>query len=341
MLTQELCDIAVKSSYRNLEHVPLIYRIKELCFIAFKQNSLAIKNIPLDYITEGMCESAIKSSDDVQLWAIPIQFLTPKLCEIAVGKCGINLEYVPEEFKCKNLYELACKSFGLALNIVPLDFHTYDMYLSAVNNTGTALSYIPESNQTVELCEIAVKNCGSALLYCADKFKTRQLCRNAVKSKNIHSNILNFIPPDFKTEEMYDDLVTSSGAHFKYLPIDQRTRARCELSFKNLDKGGRCIFLNEYPEQWVTYEMCMHFFKVKSCDTYVNFIPETHRCQELYDTLIKHNKNPHVVLDFMPEKYVTDEFLTHVLNNPYFHMCYLPDKYLNRMIKYFSKEIII
>ena len=77
--------------------------------------------------------------DEIGLGAIPMEYRTKELCEIAIIEKrdlnGSELKFVPEHLKTKELCE------------------------AAVSTSGWALEFVPYELQTQELCELAVKDC--------------------------------------------------------------------------------------------------------------------------------------------------------------------------------------
>lgn len=74
LMTQEMCDLAVKKDPWNFQYVPEQFKTQEMCDFAIKENSWL-----LEYV--------------------PDHFKTQEMCDFAVDDCPWNFKYVPDQFK--------------------------------------------------------------------------------------------------------------------------------------------------------------------------------------------------------------------------------------------------
>lgn len=126
------------------------------------------------------------------LEVIAKKYLTREVCEIAVGKNGLNLKYVPEQYRDIGMCLAAVKSDGGALGEVPeqilLGDKGYEICYTAVRNDlkGLALSFVPEcyfcGKEGKALCGAAVKANGYALEYVPKRLITKELAKVAIET---------------------------------------------------------------------------------------------------------------------------------------------------------------
>lgn len=95
------------------------YLTKELCIAALKS-----KRMRLGYEAKGIWEH------------IPMDKLTPKVCEAAACNNKYTPEHIPDSCKTSKVFFEAVKSFGYLLKDVPIACHSKEMYINSVSQNG-------------------------------------------------------------------------------------------------------------------------------------------------------------------------------------------------------------
>ena len=253
--TYEICRIAVTSNGDMLEYVPSVFKTDELCNIALGSNNPhryeggneAIKYIPVALCNYNKLVLGIQA-DYNYIKDIPRELVDDNLCKIAVQQNGMALEHIPKELITSDICKLAIEKYDIyndyILQYIPKEYITEDICKLVVQKNGLEISYI--SNQTDEICKLAVKQNGSALKYV--KTKTPEICKLAIQqnylsiefipecmktyeiciatARNInlkiryysHQNILEFIPNDMQTDELYKIVIEKNSDSIKFIP---------------------------------------------------------------------------------------------------------------------------
>ena len=119
--TANMCSKAVEKSPRwCLEFVPDHLMTKDMCSKAVNEWAHCLQDVPDHLKTQEMCENAVRSKDNFggySPWysdcfkAIPKEFLTCEICEIAVTRNPYNIMYVPEDLKTQSMCDNAVKEY--------------------------------------------------------------------------------------------------------------------------------------------------------------------------------------------------------------------------------------
>ncbi|WP_281322796.1 hypothetical protein [Flavobacterium aestivum] len=105
-----------------------------------------ILDIPSSHITAKIAEVAIKkNSYDLQF--VPIEFLTPELCESASGRdYGSSIAYIPVAMRSEKVSQNAMSRDIENIKFVPKEFRTNSYCLKALKENLDLLDYIPYEN---------------------------------------------------------------------------------------------------------------------------------------------------------------------------------------------------
>jgi hypothetical protein len=156
--TQEMCEIAVKSSCWALPFCYRNFRTPELCLDALSKNGETMKHVPSEIITSEMCLAAVNTEFPC-LEHVPKEYITEELCIAAIKSSGENLKAVPEEFMTHELCLAAVKSSGTKqssmagnnLRYVPAKYMSKEIILECLSKWGSAYNWIPAEVLTDEL----------------------------------------------------------------------------------------------------------------------------------------------------------------------------------------------
>ncbi len=83
------------------------------------------------------------------------------MCQIAVQKDGLNLQYVPLKYKTLKMYKLAIQTSNrMALWYIQEQYITPELCVYAIRENGLILQYVPTKYKTFELINMALQNNG-------------------------------------------------------------------------------------------------------------------------------------------------------------------------------------
>ena len=168
-----------------------------------------------------LCEIALNKSA-IAIQYIPEESLTESMCLVAVNRAPHTLMYIPEQCKTKTVCLAAFSHNVRMLSYIPEKFQTESMYLEAINEYPDALSFTPEKFITKSLCLKAVSREGIALRYVPEKFQTESICLAAI-SNDWHA--LSFITKKMQTEAMYIAAIAVSPYALLAIPEESRTES--------------------------------------------------------------------------------------------------------------------
>ena len=227
LLNEELVALAVAREDWILGSVPERLRTRELCELAlrsprspqFGSYESPLAYIPHSLLTEEFCRTSVEKNGYLRI--VPQWLRSFEICEIAVRKSGITLEYVPVDLRTEELCRIAVAQNGRALRYVPEMLRTDEICSIAVAQYGLALESVPETLRTEELCKVAVTQIGRALEHVPEKLRTEELCRIAASQ---NGGALEHVPENLRTEEMCRIAVAQNGWALEHVPEAMRAR---------------------------------------------------------------------------------------------------------------------
>lgn len=322
-------------------------KIYEICIKHLEEYPSAIEYVPEQYLTEELCIAALKSErmrfgyEARGIWEhIPIDKLTPRVCEAAACNNRYTLEHIPDSCKTSKVYFEAVKSFGYLLKVVPIAFHSKEMYINSVSQNGGNLEYVPAEKRSEEICKAAFNagyNGGAAVEFIPDKYLTEDMCLSAVCSDG---KLLDVIPTHYKTAEM----CLSALKHSSWVTI-------CGNS-KSADKAFSDYVKKHIPAK-VSEEVCERFNEylswinkdknqenewrrlVSENPLYIKNIPEEKRSSNICEIAIKQEG---LTLKYVPERYRSLLYCQWaVLNNPD-ALLYVPEEMRKEVIDYVKES---
>jgi hypothetical protein len=154
----EIYIFAVENSPRAFEYIPQEFydslseeEYVDLLESSVKYNS-ALGYIPLNYITPELCKIAVEK-DGRELRFVPFELITSELCNLAISENGLAFEFVPREFMTQEICDSAVKEYGCFLMDVPREFITQEMCNIAVEHSYHFFEYVPHEFRTKSLLQ--------------------------------------------------------------------------------------------------------------------------------------------------------------------------------------------
>lgn len=111
-------------------------------------NCERIYDLPKQYLTQKICEVAVeRNSYDFEF--VPKEFVTPQMCESAVSRdYGAALEFVPLEMRTQKVCETAVSLDAVNIKFVPLGLRTPALIAAVVTRNKDLSKYIPHEQYT-------------------------------------------------------------------------------------------------------------------------------------------------------------------------------------------------
>ncbi len=104
-----------------------------------------------DFIIKAVTANSEGSNE--RIYDVPKQYLTQKICDIAVKRDSYDFQFVPKEYITKDMCETACSlDYGAALEYVPLSMRTEKVCQLALGRDAENIRFIPLALRNAELC---------------------------------------------------------------------------------------------------------------------------------------------------------------------------------------------
>jgi hypothetical protein len=153
---------AVNQDIKNIIYIPKSLITTEIMLLIYKKDPMfkfakysftsVVHTTPKRYVHININEIFSHNYYEEDKDIIPENYL------LAVQLNGNNLKHIPIEKRTSKLCEIAVLKDPLALQFVPEKYKTYHLCLIATKNSGMALEYVPIEKKTPELCYLAIKN---------------------------------------------------------------------------------------------------------------------------------------------------------------------------------------
>ena len=233
-----------------------------------------------EMVDEAVNDFIVSNPAYTILKVIAKKYLTREVCEIAVSKNGLNLEYVPEQYRDIAICLAAVQSNGSALGYVPerilLGDKGYEICFAAVRNGGLALSFVPKcylrGKEGKALCEAAVKANGYALEFVPKRLITKELAKVAIEapfpvrellwpdgSRSTRSAyrsycpVLSFVPKKCMSEELVALSARLYPESLQYAPTKFVSR---DLCFEMVERDPMNLqYVPQLDKQLVNYAL--------------------------------------------------------------------------------------
>jgi hypothetical protein len=277
--TEEICKLAVEENGLALQFVK--NKTKNVCNNAVYNNGLSLQFVNEEFQTDEICkflvgQSYIYDDYDGGRYVDDVLDIEKNICELAVTKNGLALEYVKKQ--TKELCKLAVQQNGLALQFVNEEFQTDEIYILAVQQNGLALKFVKK--QTEEISKLAILKFGEyPLLYINMKKESETEGTNKINELDINLELLDnngnkyFHNRDIRYNER-EEMKTKLLANVEVIDKDTNSVLYCKednLFFCRLLKnmfgfeiGNYILFAfaddkNFYHEEDFGYEGCNEF----------------------------------------------------------------------------------
>lgn len=102
---------------------------------------------------EDFIVSALRAEDPERLYQVPHQYLTQKICDIAVSRDSYDFEFVPKAFVTPRLCEIACsQDYGSALEYVPMAMRSEKVCDLALRRDADNIKFVPLQLRHINRC---------------------------------------------------------------------------------------------------------------------------------------------------------------------------------------------
>lgn len=104
-----------------------------------------------DFIIKAITSNTRESCE--RIYDLPQQYLTQKICDIAVERNSYDFQFVPKVFITPQMCEIACsQDYGSALEFVPLAMRTEKVCDIALSMEADNIKFVPVQLRNVERC---------------------------------------------------------------------------------------------------------------------------------------------------------------------------------------------
>lgn len=104
-----------------------------------------------DFIIKAITANKPNSSE--RIYDVPPQYLTQKICDIAVQRNSYDFQFVPKHLVTQQMCEIACSSdYGNALEFVPLSMRNQQVCEAAIMKDESNIKFVPVRLRSTRLC---------------------------------------------------------------------------------------------------------------------------------------------------------------------------------------------
>jgi YHS domain-containing protein len=363
MLDSNNDKLSIKMSHKNITFVAsgigllvgcVIYSVNKTTSKKQKQYELEEIEIKKEYDLMAMEEDNkifIKFLEN-QNYCIPMEFIWQKICS------GFDITLIPDRYindkfwnyiwclsypEGINFYKLLHKHtktpskflsfeyrkqaliYGMRINELNLEHRTSEIYDFAIQNGYIKFDDIPEEYKTERFYVFCISEHCIEFADIPEKYRTENHYINAVNNNSIQ---FVDIPEKYKTENNYLYALKTSKIKFNDIPEDKRNFAIYSFGLAN-----KYIKFNAIPEDKKDLEMYKFAFVNLYIDNY-DLVPEKYLTMGLYSMASSR------VINFAPEKYLTQDMCLHALATCTPLNC-IPDKFQNDILHAYAIAINI
>ena len=135
-------------------------------------------------------------------------------------------------------------------------------------------------------------------------------------------HFVNYIPDNFKTQEMCDKAVRWTHSYNKNIPDRFITQKMCNI-WVNQYTGN----IQYVPQRFITQKMCDDATRVDRCTTSMRYIPDRYTRQEMWDKAIASNP---LLIKHIPNKWCTPKIVKEVASRGISYIKHIPNKHLTK-----------
>ena len=328
------------------------FQTKEMVEVAVEKNAYEIRYVRPRFMTkELMCKTVMKNSHN--LYYIPKMYIDEELCYLAVlnGETLANeivVEHQSERIINALIERDYFKSGAYGMNrrhqeisLVKKELQTRAFFKKILVSNPYALEGAIEEVIDEELCYLAVCN-GAGLDH--EFMKKHQSQRIVDKAFELGFKCLEYVREEFMTTDIISQAMDYSGLAIDSIP---RTKLTEELCYLHVSKGHRLselipkelqskriaekAFENHkmsYPyiaDEYKTEEMSREAFKY-DCSL-VTDIPEKFQTKEMWIKALNETNTVQYLLNYIPEKFCTDEVLAVPVERQWRNIFTIPEAY--------------
>ncbi|MFK0569890.1 hypothetical protein [Endozoicomonas sp.] len=242
---------------------------------------------------DGFLKFVCKNFDSA-IKVVPDSYKTESLCWTACENNGTDLMFVPEKYKTEKLCLLACKRDYSAFSFLPKPY-TYRseefalLAYQACEKHGQFIDSIPEALITMDMVKVACKTFPSAIqyysgpgdyaLWCAEvsynfrhyvnkgritdlneKYQTTDFFLDVFRN-NRFADIVNHLPKELISRDLYVAICKESGANLQYVPLESRDEELCRIACKSKFGIGVISAFKSIPDNYKTENFYLSIFQ--------------------------------------------------------------------------------
>lgn len=237
LITQDLCEIAVKENGLAFEFIPERilktadkHWISTLCEIAVSRNGKVLQYIPNELKNPSIIKAAVSNNGRAIKYA-PISLVSKEIAELAVSQCGHALQYVPDSLKTPDIILKAIsseteiiKSRTHPVAFIPPNLLTREVLYKAVETHPFCIRDLPPNRLSKKLAEFAVEHDGLALGFIPSKHRDANMVKLAISQNAL---AIRYVPKEYITEELCKECFDRECAVLHYLPTQFITKEMC------------------------------------------------------------------------------------------------------------------
>ena len=215
----------------------------------FLQSGKSLKDIPNEQRTKAVCEAAV-TRDPMALQFVPVWFRTVRLTRLAVGQNARAYRFAPHGVRRDyDLATFALRRGGIAVwDAIPPEIIDYNLCLAGVKGSGALLKVIDGKHRDFNLCKTAFSQGGADLKDVPDQF---------LRDENFFQGVqLKHIPEGYKTYSLCLEGVRKCGSYLQYVPEDLIDLILCKAALAENTWAYRFV-----PERFHSHDFfvsCYH-----------------------------------------------------------------------------------
>lgn len=206
-----------------LRYIDKNYQDDDIIILAFKRYPAALKFAA--YQNKRICDEFILNYSNNQInfdkyWKnLDFEYVSDDNINKFVYYDPDNIKYIPKNKQTEELC-IYCLTNSYDTTQKYIQIESNNINIIHLQNDGLYLNYI--NNKTYELCKIAVENNCNAIDYVPDEFKTEELYNILLNTDYVHL-VLDKIPKKYITYDLYKKIVKRSITILKNIPTEFKT----------------------------------------------------------------------------------------------------------------------
>lgn len=269
------------------------------------------------YLLNNKCQyinDPYNTSDPRHIKNIPINILDKELCYLFLAKDPKNIQYLPDTIIDFEMCIYVINTKVCVIQHIPKNFLTYELYLLAMNNNYMSIYHIPKEFITREMCYFIRSSD-----HIPKEILDYDLCLHLVKK----SYIIDSIPEEFRTYEMWVQSIKHHGSHIRYYP------GKINYELCNIAINNNHFALDDIPKVMRTYELCYNSVRIDG-ET-MKYVPKKLITKEMCIMVSKQDmmESPYSLI---PEKYIDEDILINIAKSSLYGFIGIHKKHLTEKI---------